>query len=109
MEFVETPIFTERIKDLISDDEYALLQLFLLKNPKAGPVIPKAKGLRKLRWKLPTTGKKGGLRVIYYCITDDLIYMIFPYKKSGKGKSVQEDLTSEQLKVLSAYVKDGVL
>lgn len=109
MEFVETTIFTDRIKDLITDDEYALLQLFLMKNPKAGLVIPQGKGLRKLRWRLRDTGKKGGLRVIYYCVTEDALYMIFPYKKSGSGSSTQDDLTGRQLKMLTEYVKDGAL
>ena len=105
MEIVETPIFTRKIKDVFSDDEYSKLQWALVINPEAGVLIPAAKGLRKLRWVIPGKGKRGGLRIIYYWyMRDETIYMLLPYKKSE-----QEDLTKEQIKILSEYVKEGVL
>ena len=105
MEIIEAPIFTKRIGDILSDDEYGELQWALIANPVAGTVIPGGHGLRKLRWATTGGGKSGGLRVIYYCLMkDEKIYLIFPYKKSE-----QEDLTKAQLKVLSDYVKEGVL
>ena len=103
MEFVETSVFTERITKLLTDDEYYDLQAVLADNPKAGDVIPGAGGLRKLRWRAGGRGKRGGLRVIYYCWLEDRLYMIFVYDKREQG-----DLTAEQLKVLRGYVKGGV-
>ncbi|MBF0387852.1 MAG: hypothetical protein HQL20_08355 [Candidatus Omnitrophica bacterium] len=105
MEIIEAPIFTKRIVDILSDDEYRELQWALIANPTAGAVIPGGHGLRKLRWALAGGGKSGGLRIIYYLVTkDEKIYLILPFKKSE-----QEDLTKVQLKVLSDYVKAGVL
>ena len=104
MEFVETSIFTQRITKLLTDDAYDDLQAVLGENPKAGDVIPGAGGLRKLRWRAGGRGKRGGLRVIYYCWSEDRLYMIFVYDKARQG-----DLTPEQLKVLRAYVEGGVL
>ena len=104
MEFVETSVFTQRITKLLTDDEYHNLQAVLAENPKAGDVIPGASGLRKLRWRTSGRGKRGGLRIIYYCWSEDRLYMLFVYDKTQQG-----DLTPEQLKVLRAYVKGGAL
>ena len=104
MEFVETSIFTQRITKLLTDDEYYELQAMLADQPKAGDVIPGAGGLRKLRWRAKGRGKRGGLRVIYYCWSEHRLYMIFVYEKSRQG-----DLTPEQMKALRAHVEGGVL
>ena len=105
MEIIETHIFTKRIKGVLSDDEYHRLQWELATNPEAGLLIPGGRGLRKLKWAIPGKGKRGGLRIIYYWYTqDEKIYMLIP-----DGKSEQEDLTREQMKLLIAYVKAGVL
>ena len=104
MEFVETRAFTERITKFLTDGEYRELQAVLAENPKAGDVIPGAGGLRKLRWRISGRGKRGGLRIIYYCWSEDRLYMIFTYDKTEQG-----DLTHEQLKMLRMHVKGGVL
>lgn len=105
MEIIETPVFSKKINNVLSDDEYKDLQWALVVNPQAGPVIPGSGGLRKLRWAVPGGGKRGGIRIIYYVyLEDEKIYLLFPYKKSE-----QEDLTIEQLKILGEYVKGGVL
>lgn len=101
MEFIETPIFTKEITKSISDKSYHKLQLFLSIFPDAGDIIKGSGGIRKLRWNLPGMGKRGSLRMFYYWDGADTIFMLYPLKK---GK--REDLTKEQLKILSKIVKE---
>ena len=104
MIFIETSIFTKEIQRLISDDNYRMLQTALMFRPDAGRLIRASGGLRKIRWNLPGTGKRGALRVIYYWSPPDTIFMLFPYRKSQK-----EDLTPDQLKILRQMVKEFLL
>jgi hypothetical protein len=65
MRFIETPVFTEVITEFLNDEQYQSLQVALLLRPKLGVLIRRSGGLRKLRWSLPGTGKRSGIRVIY--------------------------------------------
>lgn len=104
MLFVETPVFTRELQDLMSDDDYRALQSALLLRPEAGDLIPGGGGLRKVRWGLPGTGKRGGLRLIYYWQkAEDRIYLLLVYRKTR-----QEDLTPQQLRLLRKLVKENL-
>lgn len=90
---------------MMTDGQYAELQSMLVNYPKSGDVIRGGGGLRKIRWKLPGKGKRGGVRVIYYYLDKDKqLYMIFAYKKNE-----QSDLTSEQVSVLRKVVEEELL
>lgn len=80
--FIESQLFTRIISDYLTDDEYARLQVSLNENPTAGVVIPGSGGIRKLRWRRKSQGKRGGIRVIYHVRPhDDLIWMLTVYAK----------------------------
>ncbi len=101
MVIIETRIFTRRIKELTGDDEYRALQETLVNRPSMGDIVPGTGGLRKVRWKQEGHGKSGGVRVIYYWMTEnEHLYMLYVYRKSR-----QEDLTAEQKKDLKSIVE----
>lgn len=102
MVFIETPLFTKLATDLMPDDEYRKIQQALVLRPEAGKIIPASGGLRKIRWKSEGRGKRGGLRLIYFWdVREDKIYMLLIYKKNN-----QEDLNTNQLKILRNLVKE---
>lgn len=64
--FIELEPFARAREVLLTDEEFARLQLHLLTQPDAGDVIPGSDGCRKVRWSLAGRGKRGGARVIYF-------------------------------------------
>jgi len=102
MRFVETPVFTKRVKELLPDEDYRALQIALLLRPEQGPLIKGGAGLRKVRWAPRGRGKRGGLRVIYFWQpVDQAFYMLFAY-----AKTEQEVLTPDQCRVLARVVRE---
>jgi mRNA-degrading endonuclease RelE of RelBE toxin-antitoxin system len=96
MVFIETPIFTADVQELLSDEDYAAVQQFLVTQPNAGDVIAGTGGLRKIRWTTAGRGKRGGTRVIYYhVVAQAQIRMILIYRKG-----IKDDLTSREKTVL---------
>ena len=102
VEFIETNTFNKQITELLSDDEFMVLQAFLIANPKAGIVIPGGNGLRKLRWSVGGRGKRGGIRVIYYILTEDILFLLLAYAKNRKA-----DLSKAELDILVELMKKG--
>ena len=102
MKFVETPVFTRELSELLNEEDYRALQLALVFRPEQGKLIPGTGGLRKLRWTVGAKGKRGGCRVIYYWDKKkETIYMLLIYAKSKQG-----DLTPSQAKLLSRLVRE---
>jgi hypothetical protein len=103
--FRETPVFTERAVEVLTDEELRTAQNTLLENPEAGRPIRGAAGLRKLRVALPSkgrgTGKSGGARVIYlYLSRRALVYLFYVY-----GKHEADDLSPAGRHLLAALAR----
>ena len=102
MEFIETSIFTKLIYTYLSDDEYLGLQIFLVKYPEVGKVVPGSGGVRKLRWAMAGRGKRGGVRVIYsFKKQRNEIWMLTIY-----GKSEMENIPAHILRQIAEEVKN---
>jgi hypothetical protein len=96
MVFIESPIFTADVMELLSDEEYAELQEHLAHWPDAGDLITQTGGLRKVRWRVEGSGKRGGVRMIYYYVVAQAqIRMILIYRKGTK-----DNLTPREKAVL---------
>jgi mRNA-degrading endonuclease RelE of RelBE toxin-antitoxin system len=101
--FIETPVFTELVTDLLEDEDYQQMQEHLLIRPTAGDVIVGTAGCRKLRWRVSGRkgGKSGGMRVIYYfrSASDQIIFLL-----TYDHRSV-DDLSPAQKKQLAEIVR----
>lgn len=101
MLFTETALFTKRVKELLDEDAYRLLQVRLMISPEAGDLIEGTGGLRKLRVAANGHGKRGGARVIYYhFISRSQIALLYIYRKNE-----QPDLSTEQRKALRSIIE----
>lgn len=63
---VETAIFLRMVQGVMDEEELDEFKCFIAADPEAGDVIPGVSPLRKVRWKRPGMGKRGGARVIYF-------------------------------------------
>lgn len=77
------------------------MELAIISDPKAHPVIAGTGGIRKARWARQGGGKRGGVRTIYYhFVADAEVHLLFIYAKSDQG-----DLTGDQRKKLVNYLE----
>jgi hypothetical protein len=61
MIFHEADVFTTRISEFINDESYKALQAVLIADRETGDLIPKTRGLRKIRWMGSGRSKRGGI------------------------------------------------
>ena len=61
MRIVETPTFTKRVDEILSEEKYRLLQIKLIDEPEAGNIIKGSGGIRKIRWSGSGRGKEADL------------------------------------------------
>ena len=100
--FTEHPVFTRRIAELLTDEEYRKFQTDLAANPEAGDVIPGLSGLRKVRLALPGRGKRGAARVLYLLfMRAETVFLLYVFTK---GEFV--DLPPDKRRVMKRLVDE---
>jgi hypothetical protein len=100
----ETPLFVRQADDVWSDAEREEFISFIARNPELGDVIPDTGGVRKVRWARAGSGKRGGVRVIYfYHDRHRPLYLLMAYAKARR-----EDLSPDEkraVRKLAAVLK----
>ena len=67
----------------------------MMQNPEAGDIVRGSGGVRKLRWRRQGSGKRGGLRVIYFVRYEpNEFWMLTLYAKT-KRESVPGHVLSQ--------------
>ena len=102
MRFMEHPLFTRRITELLTDEEYAEFQAELAENPEAGRVIRGMNGLRKIRLALPGRGKSGSARVLYLLfLKAETVFLLYVFTKGEFN-----DLPPDKRRTIRGLVDD---
>ena len=101
LHFIESPVYSQQIDDLLSPEDQRQLQIYPLQFPDQGDLIVGSGGLRKLRWAGSGRGKRGGIRVIYYLWHEDTAFMLTAYPKNK-----QTDLTPAQTRTLRELIEE---
>ena len=108
---IQTRGFSKKIDKFLSErkllkEDFETLKKSLVKDPEQGDLIPGTGGVRKVRLKSSTKGKRGSFRVCYF---DDPgreeLFLMQIYTKNEK-----ENLSSDEknaLKEFSEMVKRG--
>ncbi len=93
--------FADWADRILSEEERHAIAWHLAFYPLDGDVVPGLHGMRKLRWKRPGRGKRGGYRVIYYFHDER-----FPlFLMAAYAKSAQADLTPAEKRGLGKLVE----
>jgi hypothetical protein len=101
--FAETPSFAAEADKLWSEEERLEFFTWLGANPEAGVVIPESGGCRKVRWSRPGTGKRGGVRVIYFIrLPSAEIWLLLVYAKSER-----DNIPGHLLKAVRKEIENG--
>jgi hypothetical protein len=81
----ETPLFMRQARAVWDEDERLEFVSFIAANPEAGEVIPETGGVRKVWWSRAGSGKRGGVRVVYfYHDAKRPLYLLMVYAKARK-------------------------
>jgi len=102
--FIELKPFASAWKDLgLGDEDQMALEVLIMINPKAAPVVEGTGGLRKLRfapsrWR---TGKRGAARVGYVYLQEyGVVLLVIAYSKDEK-----DDLTPNEKKAIRSLIQ----
>jgi mRNA-degrading endonuclease RelE of RelBE toxin-antitoxin system len=90
---IETPTFQKQADAIWTTLEREAFIDFIAENPDVGDVIPGADGARKVRWQRPGTGKRGGVRVIYFHLAgDEIVLLVMVYAKAERAHVRPRDI-----------------
>lgn len=96
----ETPLFVRQAEAIWGDAERDEFVTFIAGNPVTGDLIPDTGGVRKIRWGRAGSGKRGGVRVIYFYHDDTRpLYLLMVYAKAR-----QENLTPDEKRTVRSLV-----
>jgi hypothetical protein len=103
---IATPRYERDAKRLLRAEEQAAMELAIISDPDAHPVVPGLGGVRKARRSRQGKGKSGGVRAIYYySVAPAEVYLIYIYAKNEQADLNQDE--RKQVKKVVEVIKHG--
>jgi len=97
----ELPEYLKQARRLLDEQERQDIVQYLAAHPRAGELMVGTGGVRKLRWGRQSTGKSGGVRVIYYVHSELMpLYLLTIF-----GKNERANLSLAERNELSQLVE----
>ncbi len=82
----ELPEYLKQARRLLAEQERRDIVQYLAAPPGAGDLMVGTGGVRKLRWGRQSTGKSGGVRVIYYVHSELMpVYLLTIFGKNERA------------------------
>ncbi len=103
---VQTKLFSDDLDSLVAENklliiDYEELEKFLSTHPDQGALIQGTAGLRKIRLKSSSKGKRGGFRVCYFDFPErEQLFFIVIY-----GKNEQENISKEDKAIFKKLIE----
>jgi mRNA-degrading endonuclease RelE of RelBE toxin-antitoxin system len=83
---IETPTFQKQAEKIWTESERMEFINWIAENALVGDVIPGAQGARKVRWSVAGRGKRGGVRVVYFNLTEQgVVLLVTIYTKADQS------------------------
>jgi hypothetical protein len=99
---VETPLFLRQADGIWSEEERTEFVDFIATHPEDGDIVQDTGGVRKIRWKRQGTGKRGGVRVLYFYYNESApLFLLMAYTKAE-----QKDVSPEGKRTLTKMAAD---
>jgi len=96
----ETAVFMRQAGALWTEDARLEFIDFIARNPEAGDLIPASGGIRKVRWGRRGSGKRGGVRIIYFYHDPAMpLYLLMIYAKARR-----DDLSPDARRTVEGLV-----
>ena len=96
----ETAVFVRKASALWTDEELFEFVDFTARNPEAGDLISGSGGVRKVRWSRQGSGKRGGVRIIYFYHDPAMpLYLLMIYAKARR-----DDLSPDARRTVQGLV-----
>jgi hypothetical protein len=96
MTFIQTPLFVSDWRRMrLTDEDLRALEQMLMENPKAGKVMARTGGVRKVRFAPPSrhVGKSGACRVCYTWFPEHAtigLFIIYPKNEQDTLSAADE-------------------